>query len=112
MPKQAVPAPPRHLRAATRRWFAEVVGAYALEPHHVKVLVRACEALDRAEQAREALRQHGLTFNDKNGLPHPRPEIKIENDSVIRFARLLRELSLDIDPPAEARPPRLAGTGN
>jgi hypothetical protein len=73
----------------------------------LRLLQLACEAWDRAEQARELLLQHGLTFVDRFGQPHARPEIAIERDSRIAFARLLRELNLDIEPPAANRPPAL-----
>jgi hypothetical protein len=34
----AEPKAPPHLKAATRRWWSEVVDTYALEPHHLKLL--------------------------------------------------------------------------
>jgi phage terminase small subunit len=55
----------------------------------------AGEAWDRATQAREALAEHGLTYTDRYGGPKARPEVAIERDSRIGFARLLRELGID-----------------
>src|SRR4051794_2172435 len=81
--------PPDHLRPATRKWFASVVENYELEPHHLRLLQLAGEAWDRAEQAREALEEHGLTFTDRFDCPRARPEVAIERDSRIAFARLL-----------------------
>ena len=91
--------PPRHLKLATRRWFAEVCTTYELEAHHVRLLTLAGEAWDRCTQAREALGE-GLTFTDRFGAPHARPEVAIERDNRLAFARLIRELDLDIEPPA------------
>ena len=54
----------------------------------------ACESYDRAEQARAVLSIAGTVFVDRFNQPRARPEIKIENDSRIMFARLLRELNL------------------
>jgi phage terminase small subunit len=100
--------PPPHLRPATRDWFASVLANYELEPHHLRLLTLAAEAWDRCEQAREAIAEHGAVFNDRFGSPRARPEIAIERDSRIAFARLVRELSLDVEPPSEAsRPPAL-----
>ena len=49
--------------------------------------------------------KHGLTFDGFHGEPKARPEVAIERDSRLSFARLLRELGLDIEPPvAESRP--------
>jgi phage terminase small subunit len=84
------------------------VGEFVLESHHLHLLVLACEALDRAAQAREAIAEHGPVFVDRYGQPRARPEVQIERDSRIAFARLLRELALDVEGPSESpRPPRI-----
>ena len=101
------PKPPSHLRAATRRWYAEVVADYALDPHHLKLLTLASECWDRCTQAREILAREGLTYVDRFGAPHPRPEVAIERDSRLGFARLLRELGIDSAEPVEVPRPRL-----
>ena len=102
------PKPPRHLRPATRRWFSTVVSLYELEEHHVRLLTLAAQAWDRCEQAREALAEHGLTCTDRYGTPKARPEVQIERDSRLAFARLLRELDLDADVmPEPSRPPAI-----
>ena len=87
--------PPAHLRAATGAWWAEVVDRFELEGHHVRLLTLAGEAWDRAQQARAALDEHGLTYTDRFGAPRTRPEVAIERDSRIGFARLIRDLNLD-----------------
>ena len=43
------PGPLRHLRALTRKWFASVVEAFALEEHHVRLLILAGENWDRGQ---------------------------------------------------------------
>jgi len=57
----------------------------------------ACEAADRGTLAREALAEHGLTYLDRFGAPHARPEVAIARDATIAVARLCRELDLDAD---------------
>jgi hypothetical protein len=71
----------------------------------------AAEAWDRCEQARLVIAEQGLTYMDRFEQPRARPEVAIERDSRIAFARLIRELALDVDSPADVRPPRLLGTG-
>jgi phage terminase small subunit len=101
--------PPTHLEPATRIWFSQVVADYNLEPHHLKLLTLAGESWDRGCEARKALAKHGLTFTDRFGAPRGRPEIAVERDSRIAFARLCRELDLDENttPPVTPRPPAL-----
>lgn len=101
---------PRHLKAATRRWVESVESEFLLEPHHRKLLIMAAESWDRACQARKELEAHGsLTVVSKSGDLRAHPCVAIERDSQIRYARLLRELQLDISMPAEpaSRPPGL-----
>jgi phage terminase small subunit len=66
----------------------------------------AGEAWDRSQQAREAIAKEGLTV-PSGGRAHP--AIAIERDSRLAFARLIRELDLDAEPPASWRngPPAL-----
>ena len=102
------PKAPQHLASDTRQWWRAVVAEYVLEDHHVRLLTLAAETWDRCQQAREILDREGLTYTDRFGQPRARPENAVERDSRIAFARLLRELDLDVDPPEErARPPRL-----
>jgi phage terminase small subunit len=112
MAKKPTLTAPAHLREATRQWFAAVVRDFVLEPHHIRLLTLAAEAWDRGQQAREAIQQHGLTYQDRFNQPHSRPEVGIERDSRIAFARLLRELALDVSEPGEVRPPTIHGGAN
>jgi hypothetical protein len=109
-PVQSGFSPPKHLRPDTAAWWAAVAGDYALESHHLRILTLAGEAWDRGVEAREAIARHGTVYVDRFDQPRARPEVAIERDSRIAFARLVRELALDVDPPDEdGRPPRLGG---
>ncbi len=103
---------PKHLRKPTQTWVKSVLSEYDLEEHHFKLLLSAAESWDRICAAREIVDAQGLTFNDRFGQPKARPEIGIERDSRISFARLLRELALDgVDAPETPRMPRTADYG-
>jgi phage terminase small subunit len=108
MNKRKPPAPP-HLSDTARRWWHAVVNEYALEPHHLHLLRLAAEALDRAEEARAALATNGTTYTDRFNAPRLRPEVGIERDSRLSFARLCRELDLDTEAAVSTRvgPPPL-----
>jgi phage terminase small subunit len=111
--KPETPKPPAHLQPPTREWFKQVIAAYDLEPHHVRLLILAAESWDRGVEARKELAAHGLTYTDRWGAPRGRPEIAVERDSRIAFARLCRELDLDADAtPAAPRPPALRSNTN
>ena len=98
---------PKHLSKDAREFYRQVLDEYDLDVHHEKILIKACEAYDRAEQARKILDEKGLTMLDRFDQEKTRPEVAIERDSRIAFARLIRELGLDLEPPEEpGRPPR------
>ena len=107
-PRDAM-TPPAHLKPATKTWWRSVVADYELEEHHLRLLTAAAEAWDRLTQAREALRRHGMVYADRFGSPKARPEVAIERDSRIAFARLLRELALNVEAPNSSQPPRIRG---
>jgi hypothetical protein len=102
---------PRHLQPETRCWLRQIMGDFMLESHHIRLLVLAGEAWDRCNQARFVVEEKGLTYEDRFGQPCARPEVAIERDSRFAFARLLKQLELDVEPPRPepGRPPRAAG---
>jgi phage terminase small subunit len=105
--KNYKPEPPDHLSDDAKLWFGQVVETFALEPHHVRLLTLAAQAWDRAEEARIHLVIFGTTYTDRFGQPKARPEVAIERDSRIAFARLLRELGLESAPADSPRPPSI-----
>jgi phage terminase small subunit len=100
--------PPKHLTAATRRWWRSAVETFDCEPHHVMLLTAAAELWDRKEAAREIIAKDGLVFVDRLGSTREHPAVKIAKDCAIAFTRTIRELRFDVAAPAEdQRPPRL-----
>jgi P27 family predicted phage terminase small subunit len=85
------------------------VETYVLQEHHLRLLQLACEAWDRAQEAREQLGRDGLTVPGREGGLRAHPAVAIERDSRLAVARLVRELDLDVEPPASERvaPPPL-----
>ncbi len=98
---------PQHLSEEMRNFYKSVLKDFDLEPHHLVILTRACECLDRADQAREEVKADGLTVTDRYGSKKAHPAVKIEIDSKNTARLLLRELGLDLEPPGEpGRGPR------
>jgi phage terminase small subunit len=106
------PSPPSHLTPDAASWWRDVTKAWDLDPHHLRLLQAASEAWDRMQDARRAIAKHGAVFEDRFGQPRARPEVGIERDARIAFARLIRELALDVNEPASSRPPAIAGRAN
>jgi hypothetical protein len=110
-PVQTRNSAPAHLRPDTAAWWSSVSAAYRLGSHQLRILTLAAEAWDRGVEAREAIAQVGSVYIDRFAQPRARPEVAIERDSRVAFARLVRELCLDVDSPGESgRPPRAAGS--
>ena len=99
--------PPKHLRSDSAAFFAHVVREYDLDPHHIILLVKSCESLDRIEEAREIIKSDGLTFLDRFGSPRANPAVAIERDNKVSVARLFRELGLDLAGDGKTAPPAL-----
>jgi len=107
-PKTAFPKAPSYLKAATRRWWESVCSDWQLEEHHKRLLTMACLTWDRAEEARKLIAAEGLTSPTRDGGAKLHPAVRVEQEARIAFARLIRELDLDVDPPkAAARAPQL-----
>jgi phage terminase small subunit len=107
--RQNVAEPPAHLSDDAANWWRSVVTDFDLEPHHLRLLQAAAEAWDRMQGGRRAIAEHGsITFTDSSGNLKAHPAEAIERNARTAFARLVRELDLDADAPADrSRPPAL-----
>ena len=96
--------PPKHLSATARRFWTDVLSDYTLEPHHLAVLTVACEAMDRAAEARAAIARDGDYVEGRFGLK-AHPGLAIERDARTQILRAVRELGLDLEQPTTPGPP-------
>jgi P27 family predicted phage terminase small subunit len=104
------PEPPEHLSEAMKSWWRTVTSEFLLESHHLRVLECACDCWDRMAEARALLRKEGLTSSTAAGGNKKHPAVDIELHNRIAFARLVRELDLDVEMPKQDRrewPPKL-----
>lgn len=102
--------PPRHLTRASRGLWRQLTAEYDLadEPHALRTLTLACEALDRGEEARQRIAQDGAYLVDRFGQLKAHPAVAVERDSRVAAMRAFRELSLDSEL-ADVRVPRVGG---
>ena len=107
--------PPQSITTdAGKALWRDVLAAYELESHHLRLLEQACLQLDRAEGFRTEVVAHGVCVKDRFDQLKTNPAVDGERQAHLALARLLRELALDFDSPAEQagdRLPRIAKTG-
>lgn len=65
----------------------------------------AAEAWDRGQDARELVATEGAVYRDRFDQPRAHWAVAIERDARLAFARLLRELDLDVEPPRRGAAP-------
>jgi phage terminase small subunit len=92
---------PEHLSEPRKTLYATLVAQYAFDAASLELLRLLCEALDRLEEARQAVDEEGLVVPGRYG-PRANPAVAIERDTRIAVARLLRELGLESEPAATA----------
>jgi len=99
---------PTHLRTTTKKWYKQIIQEYELESHHLSILTMVAEVWDRIQEAKEVIEKEGAYYEDRFGQPKAHPALAEERNNRVVFARLIRELALDIEQPRETgRPPRL-----
>jgi phage terminase small subunit len=97
---------PNFLKTEGRKFWRGVLSEYEItETHDLKLLAEASSCADRIFEARAEIEKSGPYFIDRWKQPKPHPAHAIENANKILFARLLRELNLDVQMP-ESRPPQ------
>jgi hypothetical protein len=85
---------PEHLTDSSRTLWATIIADLELEAHERDTLRVGLEARDRANEARDVINELGLTYVNRFGDPHVRPEVKVENDSRRLWLAALRQLSI------------------
>jgi len=95
---------PRNLSAEGKTLWRAVLAEYELGAHHCALLATALEAHDRMREAQRAVERDGPYVDGRFGVKS-HPGLAVERDSRLAFARLIRELGLDLETPAQSRPP-------
>jgi len=88
------PNPPPHLSKKMKEFWRKAFALKIPQAHELVIFNKACEAHDRAEQARRILKKEGLTYLDRFKQPRSRPEVAIERDNRAQFAKLLNQIHL------------------
>jgi len=107
LPPTKIPSPPKHLTAASKRWWKSVATEFPLSDTDYKLLDLAAETLDVIEDARKVLKKQGMVFEVESNLKQ-NPAALIMRDNKALFSRLVKDLRLDgppSPPKANGRPP-------
>lgn len=104
--KNIAAAAPKHLSRAAKELWQTIVGDYDLESHQLEILRLLCETLDRLELCRKQLKRDGMFSVNRFGETRPHCALKEERENKVLFARLSRELNLDIELSDSPRKPR------
>lgn len=97
------------ITAPTRKWAQQIMKQYDLGDHHRKILIVACLAWDRLQEARREIEKTGIVTVNRAGTPVRNPAVSIERDAQQTFLRALRELGLDVSGPEPPRGPPAPG---
>jgi hypothetical protein len=97
---------PGHLSRKAREWVEVILKDYDLEPHQVEILIQAGATWDRIEKSRKQIEKDGAYIRGHLGCLKSHPALADERNGRVVFARLLRELNLEVEGP-DVRLPRL-----
>jgi len=104
------PKPPNSLkpRGPGRAFWKEVHKQFEVnDAHHLRLLEEACGCIDVIARAQKEIKTAGSFYKDRFGQPKAHPGFDLIRANRTLFARLVREMQLDTQPPDGARPPRL-----
>ncbi len=94
--RRSSPAP-RHLGPKARAFWREITSAWNLEEHHRRLLELTCGALQRADEAREAVERDGAyQLSKRDGTFRVHPGVAVEREASRTAMRGLRELGFDM----------------
>jgi P27 family predicted phage terminase small subunit len=89
------PSAPSHLSGESRALWLALIGEYEFEPADEKVLLIACEALDRLRMAQAEVSRDGVTVPDRYGSRKTHPALLVEGQARTAFLAAMRQLNLE-----------------
>ena len=102
-----IPRAPSNLQKAGKVFWKKIHSEYLFETaHDLERLVQACGCLDQIAGGEARIKEEGLFQKDRYGQIKEHCAVKLIRDNRILFARLIREIGLDLEKPKESRPPR------
>jgi hypothetical protein len=93
-------SPPRDLGEPGQNLWDALQREFRIEDRGgVELLAAACEALDRAQALREAIKRDGeMLYSGRSGAPRPHPGIKLELELRAFVVKTLEKLGVTLEP--------------
>ena len=87
---------PKHLSKEAKNLYRSIIDEYGIDDGAgLAILTTACEAWDRARQAREQIDADGLLLADRFGQKKLHPAATVERDSRSQWLQAIKTLGLD-----------------
>lgn len=103
MNPHGVVRPPARLSAEARNFWTDVIRDYDIsDAAGLRLLLTACQSLDRMRQAQKLVDKHGILVRDRFGQLQRSPAVTVERDARAAMLAALRALNLDVAPPGKA----------
>jgi phage terminase small subunit len=96
--KNKSPKAPSYLGETARKWWGKMTETWAFGPDEIEVLSQAASQIDRIEQARAHISEHGPLTANRYGNLIANPAVELERKASETFARLVRQLKLEREP--------------
>ncbi len=110
MTKNMASPAPRDLSAAARAFWSDVMRDFAIDDAAgLRLLLTACQSLDRMREAQALIKKHGILVKDRFGQLVRNPATTVERDARTAMLHALKALNLDIAPPGKAGRPASGG---
>jgi P27 family predicted phage terminase small subunit len=90
--------PPAHLSSEAKKIWRDTLENYQIDLQASMVLRAGLEAMDRRDEAREALKKTGCVVRDRWGQEKMSPWVQVEKDSAHTLYQAFRLLGLDLAP--------------
>jgi P27 family predicted phage terminase small subunit len=103
MKAQSIPvvAPPEHLSEKARQLWTELTATEVDTTARQALLLAGLEALDRATEARLAIKEQGLVnTTESTKAVHVNPLLKVERESKALFSKIWAQLGLAMRGPS------------
>jgi P27 family predicted phage terminase small subunit len=89
---------PKHLSSAAKRMWRDIRAVHVVDDaDKIALLQAACEAFDRANEARAIISRDGLIVRDRFGQEKAHPACAVERDARAAMIAALRALKLADD---------------